>query len=62
MIPGKIEKMIITVQNTVCYGTRDVVIHFSEPTDPLEASIILTKELKTWQKDTLLNITKIELK
>lgn len=62
MIPGKIEKMIITVQNTVCYGTRDVVIHFSVPVDPIEASILLTKELKTWQKDTLLNITKIELK
>lgn len=62
MIPGKIEKMIITVQNTVCYGTRDIVLNFSVPADPIEASTILTKELKTWEKNTLLNIVKIELK
>ena len=54
--------MIITVQNTVCYGTRDIVLNFSVPADPIEASTILTKELKTWEKDTLLNIVKIELK
>ena len=62
MLPGKIEKIIITVQNNVCYGTRDIVIHFSEPFDPIEASNTLNNELKTWEKNTLSNIVKIELK